>query len=505
MIILRKSFYFAIWLFLTIGTALDVTENRVDRGVISLNFGDITIHSGASWSIINNAISTFVGSLDVHSDAALYISSTSPLIALQIGLASLFNHIDNDGLIVFDSRASFTPSNYNLVGAWFNNSGEMFLASSGIAASSSSLTALGWTNSGLIVFSQNQRNAGSVNMGTPGNRITNDGQICLINQVYRQATGIDGSGCITTDQDSTIYISTALLSIDPKQNFYLKDKDSSMVAAAASRTQTFNVYGFGNGNKVGINLPLVGSLLPPLPSYDYDEKTGILTLRNILVSQKFNIGTGYDPSLFRIVTDVAAGIPSTIQGSIAYMGPVPERELPAVCQIQCKHVPDTPGTDPTEYTSVIVSTYTDGSEHTETDVIDITTDSDGIWFTTTSNFTSVSTSSDEVFSSEENSFSYESSEFASSLTDYASSSTEIFSSGSEQYATSSTEKLTGYTTVFSSTISDGSVETETGIIIFTTNSDGSVYTTISILPQESSSTINELTEYTTTFTTTNSD
>ena len=35
--------------------AIDITENKVDRGSVTLSFGEIIIHPGASWSIIDNA------------------------------------------------------------------------------------------------------------------------------------------------------------------------------------------------------------------------------------------------------------------------------------------------------------------------------------------------------------------------------------------------------------------------------------------------------------------
>ena len=91
----------------------------------------------------------------------------------------------------------------------------------------------------------------------PLGSITNSGKICLNNQVYQQTTQIKGSGCFSANGDSTIYIANVLLSVSANQNFHLVDKDSSMIVQAISTTQTFNVYGFGNGNKIGLTLPLI--------------------------------------------------------------------------------------------------------------------------------------------------------------------------------------------------------------------------------------------------------
>ncbi|KAK6891652.1 Cell wall protein RBR3, partial [Candida tropicalis] len=369
---LIRNFLVTFWFLIQCIWAIDITSDRIDRGTLQLELSDITIHSGASWSIINNGRSILRGDLTVESDAGFYITSTSSIVSLQVSLASLFGSIKNDGIIAFDSSASLTSSDYTLVGGSFVNNGEIYMGASGIVSGtltgSMAITSADWTNNGLIVFYQNQRSSGNVNLGTPLGKITNDGQICLYNQVYRQLTEIQGSGCITADEDSTIYIGNGLLGISTAHNFYLNDTDSSLVAPAISRSQTFNVYGFGNGNKIGLTLPLAGSILPLRSAYSYDTSTGILTLRNVLLVQYFNIGLGYNPSLFQIVTDSGAGIPSTILGSVRYNGPVPERTLPAACQIACRKAREVPGVDPTEYLTTVTSTLSDGSVTTESGI-----------------------------------------------------------------------------------------------------------------------------------------
>ena len=126
------------------------------------------------------------------------------------------------------------------------------------------------------------------------------------NEVYQQTTSINGSGCFTANRDSTIYIANVLLPVSTSQNFYLADSQSSIIVQAISTPQVFNVYGFGNGNMVGVTLPLLGNILNP--AYSYNPSTGILRLKS-LVYQDFNIGPGYNPSLFLIVTDNGAGLP----------------------------------------------------------------------------------------------------------------------------------------------------------------------------------------------------
>ena len=121
-----SEIFFTFWLLLNSVLALVITQNRVDRGTLDLSVGDITINSGASWSIINNAISTLVGSLTVQPNAGLYITLTSPLLSLQVTLTSLLSTIQNNGIIAFNSLPSLTSSTYNLVGLSLVNTGEMY-------------------------------------------------------------------------------------------------------------------------------------------------------------------------------------------------------------------------------------------------------------------------------------------------------------------------------------------------------------------------------------------
>ena len=162
-----QKFIITVALLTNIVFAIDITENKVDRGSVTLSFGEIIIHPGASWSIIDNAFSNFIGKLDVKAKSALYISLTSHLLALQVSLTTLLHSINNSGIISFDSRVSLTPSSYDLRGLSFTNSGEMYFAASGRVPSTMSLTSALWTNTGLLLFYQNQRTSGAVCLGFP--------------------------------------------------------------------------------------------------------------------------------------------------------------------------------------------------------------------------------------------------------------------------------------------------------------------------------------------------
>lgn len=377
------------YLFILRTSAIEVYDHRVDRGVFDIQFGDIKIYPGATWSLIDRAISAFVGELQVERDAGFYITLTNPWIGLEVGFTSLHKSIVNHGVIAFNSVVSLVKSSYDLAGYSFTNHGEMYFGASGSLSGKMGITAEHWTNNGLIVFYQNQRSSGSVKLGRALGSITNNGQICFFHQVFSPNTDIVGNGCITAQEASTIYIPSAAQSFDAMQSIYLADSKSSIIVKAISTPQTFDVYGFGNGNKIGLTVPLVG--LPLVGSaFSYSTKTGILTLRSTALTQHFNIGPGYDPHRFKIVTDSGEGLPSTINGSVQYDGPVPKRMIPKNCRAECKPLPQAPGTEPTRFLTTVVLTAHDEPD-TRSGIVDITTNTKGEWYTTTSLYPKMTT------------------------------------------------------------------------------------------------------------------
>ncbi|ABN65247.2 hypothetical protein PICST_43205, partial [Scheffersomyces stipitis CBS 6054] len=355
---LLSKYTLAAFSFISAVTAVTITQDTIDRGAISLGLGDTIIEDGVYWSIIDNVITAFAGNVDVGTGSGLYITGLNPLLALQVTLLS--GSLTNDGIISFNAVQSLLAPTYNLVGISFTNNGEMYLGADGsVGIPSISITTPVWNNNGLLVFYQNTRTTGPVNLGTIGLTINNNGQICFYNELYTQTTNIAGTGCMTLNDDSSIFFSNTLLNIDSNQVFYLADSASSIRATAISAPKTYNVAGFGNGNKIGLDIPLV-NIPPLLNAYSYDTTTGILTLRGAgLLSMNFNIGLGYNPSLFSIVTDDNVGLLSVPFGALTYSGP-PPNVVPSVCQ-PCKLLPPAPGTSATEFTTTATSTNSAGS------------------------------------------------------------------------------------------------------------------------------------------------
>ncbi|KHC44619.1 hypothetical protein W5O_02308, partial [Candida albicans Ca6] len=439
---LLKQIFLPFFVLFNAINAIDIYQNQVSRGTIDLSIGAITIHSGAYWSIIDNAISALVGTLTVQQDAGFYITGLNPLLGLQVELLGVLNSIKNDGIVSFNGLNSLVGPIYNLVGLSFQNNGEFYLSASGVAPPVFSITAADWHNNGLLVLAQAKRTSALANLGFPTGSIENQGSICLFGTAYQQLTSITGSGCISADRDSTIYIFSSLLPIATTQTLYLADRASSIVIQPVTLPATYTVRGFGNGNKVGISLPLLSVPLLGQPAYSYDPSSGVLTLRGLgvgLLSQRFQIGTGYDSSLFEIVTDDGAGLPTTLLGSVRYNGPVPNNAVPASCN--CKYVPPSPGTD--ESSSSLSSSTSEQSSSSATSVsASETSDTSSTQESSSSSEVSStqepSSSTPEPSSSSETSSTQESSstEGPSSSTD---SSTEASSSESSTAPSSSTE------------------------------------------------------------------
>ncbi|EDK37116.2 hypothetical protein PGUG_01214 [Meyerozyma guilliermondii ATCC 6260] len=333
----KMRIYSLIAAALSVTGALGITisQDTVTSGPLNAFVGLTKVDAGAYWSIVNNAVSSFLGSLQV--DGKLFISSNTNLIGLTVELLGVLNSITNNGDISLDSSKSILAPNYNLIGASFTNNGNMWLAGDGsVGTPQMSITSLSWNNKGLIVFQQKVLSSGFVTLGAVGTSIQNDGTICLINEVYSQTTAIKGSGCFDIGAKSNVWIQNSLLSVDPNQTFYLSSPSSSMRVEALSLSQTFKVAGFGNGNVLGISLPIF--------SFSYSPVTGILKINtSLLFSFNFNIGTGYDPTKFeRFTTDFGGILTTVINGGIRYNGPVPSGATqPTACKA-CLPLPTPP-------------------------------------------------------------------------------------------------------------------------------------------------------------------
>ncbi|KAF6069517.1 Hyphally regulated cell wall protein 1 [Candida albicans] len=420
-----SNFIFTILLTLNLSAALEVVTSRIDRGGIQGFHGDVKVHSGATWAILGTTLCSFFGGLEVEKGASLFIKSDNgPVLALNVALSTLVRPVINNGVISLNSKSSTSFSNFDIGGSSFTNNGEIYLASSGLVKSTAYLYAREWTNNGLIVAYQNQKAAGNIAFGTAYQTITNNGQICLRHQDFVPATKIKGTGCVTADEDTWIKLGNTILSVEPTHNFYLKDSKSSLIVHAVSSNQTFTVHGFGNGNKLGLTLPLTGNR--DHFRFEYYPDTGILQLRAAALPQYFKIGKGYDSKLFRIVNSRG------LKNAVTYDGPVPNNEIPAVCLIPCTNGPSAPESESDLNTPTTSSIETSSYSSAATESSVVSESSSARVVSSTTNIESSSTAIETTMNSE--------------------SSTDAETSSSESMSASST------------TASNTSIETDSGIV-----------------------------------------
>ncbi|KAK6885573.1 Cell wall protein RBR3 [Candida tropicalis] len=505
---------FGAFLFFQLVVSMDITQNTVVRGINKIDYGDTAIFSNFYLSIFDVKEFSIDGSLEVQTNAGFYITQTSSSTPLDILVSSDTGIVKNNGIISFNSQASSEKSSHHFLVQKFTNNGELFLSDSGIGDTFMNIDAQDFDNENLIVFYQKQRTSGLAFFGDRGGIKNNNGNVCVFNNIFQVKYGIDGSGCITAQENSLLYF-PGNHEFSENQSLYLVDGESAIISSFSTPPKNFNVYGFGNGNTIGGVVPLNGVGLPP---FEYNSTTGILTLRFALVSQTFHIGQGYDPDLFEVVTN-KGGVILYENNSVKYTGPVPKRDLPAACQIQCKVPPEAPGNEPTQFTTEITTTACDGSDITATGVVDITTDGEGSWFTTTSfisfddicsnesSSTSKISTSDHTSSSIKSSSSSEvvtSSEFSSTTpTSAESSSSEStseslstessFSEIESTEVTSSVEDSTTSQSLFTSSQEQSSVEEQSSSLSIEVSSISEVSTSAELssseLPSESQSTV----------------
>ncbi|KAI5970594.1 hypothetical protein CANMA_000335 [Candida margitis] len=479
---------FSAWFLLSTVWSLDITKDKIDRGTITINNEDITIRSGAFWSIVNNAITSFISNVNVEPGAALYVSSVSSQISLTATLLGDTYSIVNDGVISLNAITGAAYYFFDIMGKSMINNGDMFLSGSGDTATTVYMKANNWQNYGLIQLYQKKRTSGVVYLGNHGLTANNNGQICFFNQLWLQTANVLGTGCVTATANSSFYFSNTALTISSNQTFYLADGSTSIVALGSVTPLTFTVKGFGQVDGVSNKIGLAATLYNPKSGQNpwlYNATTEILTLYVGNYVQNFKIGPGYNDTKFSVVTDKAPGLPGPDLGSVMYNGPVPNPGLPVECK-PCKSIPAIPGIDATSYTTTLTTTSA-GSIYTDNAIVAISTNTNGIF--TTSTVTRYPQPPTSLF-------------LSTWTTSHADGSLETGSGLVTQSGTSFSTLFTipppvqtKFTSTWTTTHSDGSVETESGLV----SQSGTSFTTLSTFEPAVQ------TEFTKTWTTTHSD
>uniref|UniRef100_A0AAJ8W7D8 Hyphally-regulated cell wall protein N-terminal domain-containing protein n=1 Tax=Candida parapsilosis (strain CDC 317 / ATCC MYA-4646) TaxID=578454 RepID=A0AAJ8W7D8_CANPC len=172
-----------LWLLVATAWGRDFQGgNTIDWGTQNVGQGDVHIHSGALWSIINNAASDFHGNIQVDSNAGLYVSSVNPNIALSATLYDTIYEFVNNGVVSFNAIKGAPGYAFNIIGNMFENNGDLFYSASGEGSVVSTIKTPDFHNTGSLNFYQKMKSDSYVLLGADAKTFINNGQICFTNQ-----------------------------------------------------------------------------------------------------------------------------------------------------------------------------------------------------------------------------------------------------------------------------------------------------------------------------------
>ena len=322
----------------------------VEWGAQDLSFGDVHVFPNTIWSMINNAASNFRGNIQVDKTGGLYVSTNSSDMQLsatarEFALHPVYSFI-NDGIVSFNAIKGAPLYAFWIIGKTFKNTGDLFFSASGEGTAISGVKSEDWHNNGNIHFYQTKKSGSFVQLGKDAKTLQNDGQVCFTNQNWHQLAGVLGTGCFTALGKSSFYLMNNAVPFSENQILYLDGSESSIMAIPTNfGPLTYHVRGFGtyedgNANKIGLTATLRQSDAGE-PAWEYDVKNGNLTLRVGPYVSSFEIGTGYDPKKFEVVSDTSEEIPQVHLGAVQYNGPPPQTGIPTECK-PCKPIPDIP-------------------------------------------------------------------------------------------------------------------------------------------------------------------
>ena len=333
---------------------MTVSDNIAFAGAFNLSIGDITIDENVYWSIWDNENSILTGSLDVLTGGGFYISTDSSMDRMTIQLPGVNQSVDNSGTISFSTLNSSTVAKFSVTGASINNSGHLFMLANGSSGTPVMyVTSTTWINTGFMTFYQDVKSLqGVISIGEDRGTIVNNGDICIYNGVYPQLSAINGTGCIHIQRDSTVLLYAPLLPVSSGQTFFMEDSGSQIVGSTVTALQTYTVAGFGGGNVIGTNVPIL--------SFDYDSTSGILTLHTgvmDLIPQRYNIGLGYDPNGFSRISVPFPSVSNPKNNGITYSSATPNNTMPYNCRV-CVPIPEAPSATSTMVSSSFGLSFT---------------------------------------------------------------------------------------------------------------------------------------------------
>ncbi|CAH2355022.1 hypothetical protein CLIB1423_20S02278 [[Candida] railenensis] len=332
--ILNPSVFLAL-LGLTSVNALTVSKNTlISTGDTSFN-EDVTINAGDFLAIDSGYTHNFLKDLFVY--GTLYISDKQKHSGITCDLIGSGTY-KNYGEVVLNHLNGTSAPTFSWQGAYFYNYGDMWLA--GIGNTGGSTMNIRPTNyfynSGTITLYQSgTRTGGTCRLGKDGGSITNDGTVCLQQNIYDQYSSISGSGCFDIGINSNFHITNShLYTISEAHTFLLSSSSSSLRIDNYKPSQRFHVAGWGNNNVIGFNCKI--------KSFTYSGDTLSIVVGSY--TYYIVIGTGYDSTKMRIgAADYGSGSCklSNTNFGLLYSGAPPSSARPSTCKA-CPAIPNPP-------------------------------------------------------------------------------------------------------------------------------------------------------------------
>ena len=186
------------------------------------------------------------------------------------------------------------------------------------------------------------------------------------NHIFAQSGNILGNGCISIDKASKVELKT---SVSAKDQIFVLAHSTSILSVPGVHEGTYKVAGFGNGNIISIGLKLAGK--GSLPAWEYNQYSGVLTMRHLSYTKHFHIGQGYSHGYFRVVSC------DTTNDALTYSGPIPQGSTKSdKCAICPEIAPKAAGSEPETYTTTYV-TIIDGKETTAAAIVNVEHNDEG--------------------------------------------------------------------------------------------------------------------------------
>ncbi|CAN3481713.1 cell wall protein IFF7 [Diutina catenulata] len=378
------KFWIVFQTIVALVNALEITENTVSVGEVDLSAESFSIAPSVFWTILNAEYASLPQSVRVGTESGFYIHANSDVPSLWI-TGQNSGTLVNDGVVSFSAQQVPTDFNVDLVLLTLTNNGQFFVSNNGATGNGNPwhIHGMDVRNEGMISFYQSVPTTDTVEL--MGNPFENHGDVCIYNRVFNVQIGISGDGCIQLAEEAIIVLHDGS---QPGQTIQFAPGSTGIILTrenAEENEAPHHVRGFGEGMAI--------SCFYPLDDVYYSDP--LVTVMYGDITFQFDIGSGYDGSLFAIVTRDPLNY-GLANNAVIYGGPVPEQAASGARCGTCVAFVDAP-TD-TETPSEPTETATESDTETATET---TTESSTKTITESDTETTIQSDTETVTESDE--------------------------------------------------------------------------------------------------------